>query len=194
MLLAPNQKLRRLKCQWHHHHRRQTGLTGITWRNKIKQRGNKIRQRGLKIKQRDKSKGKCLHETIKDNKLEKAIIQSKNDRSRQRKRQCVSAIFFVDKNSDSGLHSSSQLSFHKPITKIHEQWKMPSHSFVDWLACIDIKNGSIIQCREKWEQRQFQRREKIFAEPIFATTEAFEKEYKKFSFSHEIFTVKHCPN
>ena len=70
---------------------------------------------------------------------------------------------------------------------------MPSHSFVDWLACVCIKNGSIVQCREKWEQRQALRREKKFAEPAFATTEAFEKEYKKFSLLHEIFTVKNKP-
>ena len=50
-------------------------------------------------------------------------------------------------------------------------------------VCI-YKNGKLVQCREKWEERQKQRREQTFVEPIFGNTEAFRKEYRKFTLLH----------
>ena len=85
------------------------------------------------------------------------------------------------------MQSSSQLSYHKPIPEIRKAWKMPSHSIIDWLDCIIIKNGDIFECRKKWEQRQFERREKLFVEPTFETMEAFEKKLKMFNILHDRF-------
>ena len=91
---------------------------------------------------------------------------------------------FCNKNlSDSGIHSSSQRSVNWD-RKTSTKWMMPRHSIVDWLACVYIKNGKLVQCREKWEERQKQRREQTFKEPIFLNTDDFRNEYRKFTLLH----------
>ena len=89
-------------------------------------------------------------------------------------------LFNNENTSDSGIHSSSQITVtldSKALTK----WTMPRHSMVDWLACVYVKNGKNFESREKWEERQKQRREQTFKEPIFANSDEFRKEYRKFN-------------
>ena len=92
-------------------------------------------------------------------------------------------LFCNENLSDSGIHSSSQATVTRD-SNVSTKWMMPRHSMVDWLACVYIKNGKLVQCREKWEERQKQRREQTFVEPIFENSDAFRKEYRKFVLLH----------
>ena len=92
-------------------------------------------------------------------------------------------MFRNENLSDSGIHSSSQVIV-TGDSNVPTKWMMPRHSMVDWLACVYIKNGKLVQCREKWEERQKQRREQTFVEPIFENSDAFRKEYRKFVLLH----------
>ena len=89
-------------------------------------------------------------------------------------------LFCNENTSDSGIHSSSQITV-TTDSKALKKWTMPRHSMVDWLARVYVKNGKISESREKWEERQKQRREQTFVEPIFENSEAFRKEYRKFT-------------
>lgn len=87
------------------------------------------------------------------------------------------------------MHSSSQLSVITPTTKANSTWKMPRRSINDWLDCIVVEKGKIIESRKKWEKRQYERREKIFVEPTFGMRR-FERRLRLFNILHDKY-LKH---